>query len=277
MQIPYFYTSPNIARVNVAMEIATSDVKFEKEPKLGKLHGVINVLGIASNAEGAVAARFSDVVKFDFDNQAQVDAFKQAKYHYENQFDIASGKYTLKVVFNSGGEGFGKVETPLMIDTYDGKSFMLSAFALSEKYGPAAQMGSLLDAALIEDRTPLITHGLQVIPSGTNAVKKGGKPAVYLEVYEPLEAQEKPPGEIAIALQVLILDPKANNAVKADSGLFRIPMPDKTGSPVVSFATALPVDAVEPGSYSLQIKAFDFLDGKPQKAIQRSMPIVIEP
>jgi hypothetical protein len=30
MQLPYFYTAPNVARVNVAMEIATENLKFEK-------------------------------------------------------------------------------------------------------------------------------------------------------------------------------------------------------------------------------------------------------
>ena len=43
MQLPFFYTAPNVARVNVAMEIATDKVKFEKQK--GKFHATINVLG----------------------------------------------------------------------------------------------------------------------------------------------------------------------------------------------------------------------------------------
>lgn len=269
MQIPFFYTQPNVARVNVAMEISPSDVKIDKDK--GKIHGVINILGIATKTDGTVAARFSDAVKLDFENQAQLEAFKASQYHYENQFDIGAGKYNLKVVFNSGGESFGKLESPLIIEPYDGKTFAVSALALSSKYGPASAFGSTLDAALIEDRTPLITHGVQVVPNGTNRVKKGEAPVVFLEVYEPLEAEEKPPADLAVALQITIVDPKTNTA-KGDTGPFRIPMPEKPGSPVISFATQIPSKDVEPGSYLLTVRAFDSAN----KTMTRQMPIVIQ-
>jgi hypothetical protein len=269
MQIPYFYTQPNVARVNVAMEISPAEVKIEKDKD--KLQGVINVLGVAYKPDGSVGARFSDSVKLEFESKTQADAFKASPYHYENQFDIASGKYTLKVVFSSGGDSFGKLESPLNIEPYDGKTFMMSGLALSLKYGPAASMGGALDSALIEDRTPLITHGVQVIPSGTNRFKKGQTPIVFVEIYEPLEAQETPPKDLAIALQILILDPQTN-AAKADTGLFRIPMPEKSGSPVISFATKIPSEAIEPGSYVLQVKAFDSAN----KTVTRTMPIEVQ-
>jgi VWFA-related protein len=269
IQAPYFFTQPNVARVNVAMEISPADVKIEKEKD--KLRGVINVLGVAYKADGSVGARFSDSVKLDFEGKAQADAFKGSTYHYENQFDVASGKYTLKVAFSSGGDSFGKVETPLNVEAYDGKSFMMSGLALSMKYGPAASMGGALDSALIEDRTPLITHGVQVIPSGSNAFKKGQTPVVFMEIYEPLEVQQPPPPELAVALQILILDPQTS-APKADSGLFRIPMPEKPGNPVISFATKIPSEAIEPGSYVLQVKAFDSAN----KSVSRTMPIQVQ-
>jgi hypothetical protein len=97
MQLPYFYTAPNVARVEVAMDIASKSLKFEKQK--GKLHAAINVLGIANTAEGGVGARFSDTLNLDFENEKEVEAFKEKPVHYENQFDVASGKYNLKVVF----------------------------------------------------------------------------------------------------------------------------------------------------------------------------------
>ena len=108
MQLPFFYTAPNVARVNVAMEIATNSLKFEKQK--GKFHSTINVLGLAYLPDGSVGARFSDSLKLDFDDKKQMEAFKEKPMHYENQFDVASGKYNLKVVFAAGGESFGKVE-----------------------------------------------------------------------------------------------------------------------------------------------------------------------
>ena len=76
IQLPYFYTGPNVARVNVAMEIPADVLKFEKQK--GKFQAEMNVLGIAYNADGSVGARFSDTVKREFDDKKQVEAFQQA-------------------------------------------------------------------------------------------------------------------------------------------------------------------------------------------------------
>ncbi|MBV9771608.1 MAG: VWA domain-containing protein, partial [Bryobacterales bacterium] len=72
MQIPFFYTAPNVARVNVAMEIATGDIKFEKQK--GKYHATVNILGLAYLPTGSVGARFSDAVKLDFDDKKEMEA-----------------------------------------------------------------------------------------------------------------------------------------------------------------------------------------------------------
>ena len=72
-------------------------------------------------------------MKLDFDDKKQMEAFKDNPMHYENQFDVASGKYNLKVVFASGGESFGKVEMPLVVDPYDYKQFSMSSVALSKE------------------------------------------------------------------------------------------------------------------------------------------------
>jgi hypothetical protein len=64
-------------------------MKFEKQK--GKMHAEMNVLGIAYKEDGSVAARFSDTVKREFEDKKQVEAFEKEPFHYENQFDVASG------------------------------------------------------------------------------------------------------------------------------------------------------------------------------------------
>ena len=139
MQAPYFFTGTNVARVNVAIEIPPASLKYEKEK--GKLRSTINILGIAYDQDGEVGARFSDIVKLDFATENEVMMFQQRPYHYESQFDIGSGKYNLKVVFSAGGENFGKLEQPLVVDAYDAKTFSVSSLALSTRFeqtGPGA-------------------------------------------------------------------------------------------------------------------------------------------
>jgi hypothetical protein len=176
--------------------------------------------------------------------------------HYENQFDIASGEYNLKVVFSAGGQSFGKVETPLKIDPYANGQFSLSGLALSKDLRRATDMGAEMDAALIEDRTPLITQGVQIIPSGSNRFSKADHPVMYFEIYEPLLVNADANKLPAVAIQVRILDRKTGQQ-KEDSGLMRLDIPAKVGNPVIPAGAKIPADKLEPGAYRVELLAMD--------------------
>jgi len=249
MEAPFFYTSANTARVDLAISIPPSALKFDKEK--GKEHAAMNVLGIASAADGTIAARFSDTVDLDFDGKKELQEFQKQAYRYENQFDIASGHYTLKIVFSSGNEGFGKLEMPLAIDSYNGKQFSLSGLALSNEIHRVSDMAESLDAQLLADRTPLVVQGMEVTPSGTNHFKKTDLAAVYAEVYEPLLLGPNPP---QVGAEMIVTDRKTGEK-KADVGV-RSP-PSQTNSLVVPLGIKLPVATLAPGSYRVEVRALD--------------------
>ncbi len=250
MLAPYFYTSANTARVNLAIEIPPNTVKFDKQK--GKLHATVNVLGIAYTLDGGVAARFSDSVPLTFEDKKELEQFNSKPFHYENQFDVAAGHYKLKVAFNTqGADSFGKLEIPLVVDPYDGKQFSMSAVALSKDVHPVSQMGETLDATLLEDRTPLVTQGLQLIPSGSNQFKKTDGAAFYVEIYDAALVGPNPP---KVGVDVTVVDRKTGEkkiqtrSLAADA---------KAGSPLVPVGLKLPVSDLPPGSYRLELKALD--------------------
>ena len=255
MQAPYFFTGTNVARVNVAMELPSASIKFAKDH--GRLRSSLNVLGIAYKQDGAVGARFSDAVKIEFENQKEVEEFQQSIYHYENQFDVASGEYNLKVVFSAGGENFGKLEQPLVVDPYDVKKFSISALALSTHFQKASEGDQRLETALLEDRTPLIAQGFHVIPAGSAKFKKTDHAAMYFEIYEPGLMEAEPPKGLAVGLQIRVFD--AKGAMKSDSKGFRIPVPEKGGNPQLPFASQIPVATLDPGLYKLEVTSVDSL------------------
>src|SRR5216683_1948169 len=129
MEAPYFYTAPDTARESLAMEIPSDTIQFNKEK--GKYHANLNVLGIAYRPDGTVGAKFSDTVNMDLEKDEWKE-FSKSPYHYENQFDAAPGAYKLTVVLSAGGDAFGKFESPLTIDPYDGKHFNLGGLALTK-------------------------------------------------------------------------------------------------------------------------------------------------
>jgi VWFA-related protein len=114
MQAPFFYVTSNVAQVHVALEIPAKGLKVEKQK--GKLHAELNILGIAKAPNGNLAARFSDIVERNFDSEQDLERFEAQPLHYEKEFKIIPGRYTLTAVFDSGGTSFGKAEMPLAID-----------------------------------------------------------------------------------------------------------------------------------------------------------------
>ena len=252
---PFFYTAANTARVNLTMEIPTEKLKFSKEK--GKQHAAINVLGIAYKAEGSVGARFSDTVNLDFDDKKEVEEFKKHPFDYENQFDVASGQYTLKVVFSSGGENFGKLDVPLTIDSYDTGQFGMSAMAFSKQIRRVTDMETQLDSMLLENRTPLVTQGMELIPTADTHFKKDDPAAIYVEIYEPLLiAKATPPANAPkVALEVDFIDRKSGEH-KIQTG-YNAQSSVHEGNPVVPVGIKIPLQQLGSGSYRVELKAVD--------------------
>jgi VWFA-related protein len=248
MEAPFFYSSPNTARVNLAIGIPSNALKFEKVK--GKQHAAVNVLGIAYKPDGTIAARFSDTVNFDFEDKKQLEEFQSRPFHYENQFDVASGQYNLKVVFSSGNESFGKLQLPLVIDPYDGKQLSMSGVALSNELQRLADMSTGLDSQLLGDRKPLLVQGIQVVPSDSNRFKKTDNAAVYVEIYAPLLAGANPP---QVGIELTVVDRKTGEK-KADVAARA---PTQAGSSVIPVGLKLPVATLAPGSYRVELRAID--------------------
>ena len=250
MQAPYFYTAPDIARVNLAMEIPSSALQFNKEK--GKYHANLNVLGIAYKPDGSIGAKFSDTVNLDFEKD-EVKEFTKTPYKYENQFDAAPGTYKLTVVVSAGGDNFGKFESPLQIDAYDGKHFSLGGVALTNSAQRLAEIPTGLDSILLEDRTPLVVKGMQVVPSASNRFKKSDKVILYTEIYEPLLASATPP-QVGMGYRIL---ERASNKEVFFTGVVKADEFIQKGNPVIPMGLMLKVADLPVGGYKLLVQAVD--------------------
>ena len=164
---------------------------------------------------------------------------------------IGPGQYRLTVVLSGGGQNFGKYETPLNIDTYDGKTFSLSGIALTKHLVRVSDLSGALDADLLADHTPLVVHQMEVVPSGNNRFKKTDKVALYAQMYDPSVASPNPPS-LRVAYQVV--DQKTGKPVFATGTIDASPFVEK-GSPVVPLALMIPTDTFAPGTYRIELQA----------------------
>ena len=262
LQAPFFYTSANSARMNVAVDVPTEAVKFDK--KKGKYHGLLNILGVVYRPDGGVAARFSDTLKFDFDDKKSMEAWQEMPMiHYEKDVEGVPGKYTLKLAVSSSANSFAKLELPIAIDPYDGQKLSLSALAFSTSMRKISQADASVDSAMSEDRTPLIVGGLQLFPSARTTFKKSETVALYAEVYAPALNAAEMPKDFATVVQMRLLDAKTGQ-VKIDSGLMR-QRELRAGNPVIPVALKVPVDQLAPGDYICELMGADVLGGQSRR------------
>jgi VWFA-related protein len=252
MQAPFFYVSPNLARVNLALDMETAPLQFEKQK--GKMHAAVNLLGMAYTRDGSVVARFSDTVDVDLPDSKEIEKFQRKPLHYETEFEITAGTYDLKLAFTAGAEAFGRLELPLAVGPYESNQFSISSLALSKEVRRTNEAGAQIEASLLQDKTLLIAKDLQVLPSGFNVFLQGEPAMFYFEIYEPrlVADSEKP----AVAIEIRVLD-RQTGAQRSDSGLMRLDVSGNAGNPVIPVALKMPVQSLAPGSYVLELTAAD--------------------
>ena len=249
-QVPYFYTAPNIARVNLTMEVPSNTIQFKSDN--GKYHATLEVLGIASKPDGSDEARFSDTVSLNLEKDEMTE-FTKRPYIYQNQFDAEPGSYKLTVVVSSGNDAFGKYESPLQIDPYDGNQLTLGGLVLTNSMQRVAEVQTDVDPVIVENRTPLVVKGKQINPSASNRFKKTDTVALYTEVYEPLLASANPP---QLAAGYTLIE-RASNTTVFTTGAAALDSFIQKGNPKVPVAMSVKVRDLAPGGYRLVMMAVD--------------------
>jgi hypothetical protein len=245
-QLSHFYLSPGVARVNLAMEIPPEALKFQNQKgKPRSSYAELNLLGIASAPDGVVGARFSDVLKLDSESRGK-------PLHYEREFKIVPGRYSFTMTFNSGGESFGRLEIPLVVEPWQAGELGLSGLVLSKETHPAAELGlgGIFDQT---SHTPLVANDVQFVPSASNRFDKSEMGFVYFEVYAPDPA--------SVRVRARLLDRKTGEP-KADLGPLQLSArKDGSGIPAGS---RLPIGTLAAGSYELEVTLVG-ADGKPAR------------
>jgi hypothetical protein len=247
MELPYFYSSPGIALVDLAMELDLASLKFAKLN--GKQRADVDLVALAYGTDGEVAGRFSDTVPLDFETAQEVEAFRKQPYRYERQFRLPSGRYNVRLAFGSGDRNFGKVEAPIAIDAWDGHRLALSGIALASDARKVSDLTSDLDPSLLEGHKQLIAKSVEIYGSGSNRFRRPAPCFGYLEIYDSLLAGPVPP---TFGLEIRILD---RTGAQKEAGTLDAADFIRPGNPVVPVRLNVPLASLPPGSYVLEVKA----------------------
>jgi hypothetical protein len=248
LSLPYFYSSSREARVYVSLQIPASAIDFGKEKK--DFHSKVEVLGIASRADGVVAARFSDTVKLEMEKK-DLKEFAKGPFKYQTTFSIAPGNYTLKVVLSAGGEKFAKYETPLSIPPLDDNQLAITVPALSDNIRSMDDQAASVDSQLLADQPPLIAGGMEVFPQPGNHFRRGETIGFYAEVFEPQMRADVIP---RVGVSFNIVNSKTNQPVYASKTIL-VNGFAQAGNPVIPVIQEFPLAGLAAGEYRLEVRA----------------------
>jgi hypothetical protein len=259
LALPYFYEG-NAARINLALEIPSP--VFEPTPMLGKLQASLDVVGLVYNADGSVAARFTDTAKFPFDTRQQFDDFARQPLRYEHQLRVAPGNYKFKFVFRSAKDRIGVVEVPLAVDPFDPAQLAMSSIALSHDMQPISPEAA--QAEIDAGKRPLIFHGKRIAVAGNAVFSKAGIGEAYFEVYEPPAKGAEP---LKLSMRLRLFDAPTNQQ-NADSGDVDLSALYKPGDRAIPVGLKLPVAMLAVGSYRAEISVKDSAGGEVSRSVQ---------
>ena len=257
--VPFFYEAGGAARVNLAVEIP-APVLTPTEVN-GKLHATMDVLGLAYNLGGGVAARFGDEVSFDFASRQQFDDFLQHPLRYEHQFEIAPGNYRFKLIFRTSKNRFGVVETPLAVDPVDLAHLSVSAIALSRDVKSISQDDA--QEELDEGKRLLIFRGNKITVAGSDVLQKDGTAEAYFEIYEPPAKGAEP---VQLTMHLRVLEAQSSQQ-KWDSGDVDLSALAKSGNRAIPVALKLPVASLPPGTYRAELIVKDSAGGATARSV----------
>jgi hypothetical protein len=272
LQAAWFYTAEGSTRVEIALEFPWRNLKHEWAGS--SLRAAVGVLGAIYRNDGTLAAHFSDLAcctrehpNFVLGRVSDSDELRQNALHeeseeadlpsrYETQIDIPPGQYDLRVVLGDGAN-FGRAETALTIEDYEGKQLAVSPILLCKRLrnaSVAAQEAARVNLA--PEYVPLISQNIQVTPSGDIRFRRGEPLVAYFEVNVP-ERSEESPGSVNV--DVKIVDTKAGKLKELITPLNAVSFQRSGSSRGIPIAVNLAGERLSPGGYHLEVQATDSL------------------
>jgi len=224
----------------ITIQVANRDLQFEN--KEGVMHAVLDVFGQVTSLGGRIASTFEDSVILDVpenDFQRYVDR----KSVYQKVVPLRPGRYKLTVVVKDDINGhMGSIEIGIQVPRFDEEQLASSSLVLADLIQPlpTAQVGT----------GPFVIGGTKVRPSVNQKFTRDQNLGIYMQVYNlGLDPQTNRPSadiQYEIFKDGKALLSQTEQAAKLPNAFQQ-----------VTLQKTMPLRALEPGKYTVQIKVTD--------------------
>lgn len=224
----------------LTVQVNIKDMTFQN--KEGIQHGLVNVFGRVTTMTGRIVQTFEDVVQVDVP-EAQFQHVVNHSRVYWQGLPLRAGMYRLDLVLKDIISGnMGTQRTALRVPRFDEETLAHSTLILADQLEKVStrQIG----------KGQFVVGSTKVRPSVAERFNRAQKLGIYMQVYNlgTDDKTHKPQVKVEYAL---LKDSKQVFQFQEDGG--QIP----GASNQVTLEKVLPLQGLEPGRYTLQVKVTD--------------------
>ncbi len=224
----------------ITIQASNRDLQFEN--KEGVMHSVMDIFGQVTSLSGRMVSTFEDAVALDVpenDFQRYVDR----KSVYQKVLPLRPGRYKLTVVVKDDLNGhMGSIELGIQVPRFDEEQLAASSLILADLIQPlpTSQVGT----------GPFVIGGTKVRPSVNQQFTRDQNLGIYMQVYNLGIDPEthKPSADIQYEI---MKDGKSLVSQSEDAAKM------KNASQQITLQKTMPLKALQPGKYTVQIKITD--------------------
>jgi hypothetical protein len=225
--------------VPVSVVVPGSDVPFSRAASEDR--ATLDVLGVVLDEARRPVGRIRDTVKLRLEGTSEV---RRKTIQYQTAFELPPGTYRLRVAVRENEDGaIGAFESPLTVPDVRRDTLKMSAVIVGTQVQPETRLDS-----------PLVQHGMLLVPNATHVVKQGQHLYFHYEVYDPAQTatQGKPGVRLLTSLAFF------RNGVR----VYETPL-DETDAltdparRAAVFRFDVPASMLKPGRYTCQVTVID--------------------
>lgn len=257
VEIDYFRLEKEKYLVPVSVKIPGSALSFRSKGK--KAATELDFIAEVRDARRRLASVVRDTIPLKLDD-ATAGKVGRKQVQYDMGLTLAPGKYTLRVVARENGDGkVGTFETPFAIpDLSSQNTLRISSVILSNQREMLNQQIAAVknDKKLLAENPLIDKSGRKIVPNVTRVFRSGQDLFVYLEVYDPIMA-ENPPENVPQASIAANLQLFKGTQKVMDTPQVRMTRLDSKRDRVLPMRLRFQFNDLKPGQYTCQINVID--------------------
>jgi len=248
LRTDYMKLSADKVLVPVTIELSNKDLEFKKETEFSR--GAVNVYGVVKSLSGRIMYEWEDVINVEYSDQ-YFEEGKNKRSEYQKIISVPPGqRYRLDLVLkDTNSKNVGSLSRVLNIPKYEETALQSSSIILANSIAPTRTTSDQLQQYVIGD--------MKVVPNVRSEYLQGQNLLPYMQVYNMDIDQTKQNPSLDVTFTIKngdkVIEELKGNPFNSEQLFY--------GLRVVVLGK-IPLNAISPGKYKLEIKVVDNISNK---------------